>query len=158
MLARCARLPLGRIEAIRKIQLTIGVLRALAPAPCSRLAAATAACRRPVHRSPCCSFTARPCRGLRPLPLFLALLCSVLWAAGAVQPGGAGDAALGKPRPQAFTKVTIVFACHLDVGFNSGGPEPGYDNAGGCTFARLPAGAVFFPNARRAAAAAGALH
>ncbi|EFN55987.1 hypothetical protein CHLNCDRAFT_145354 [Chlorella variabilis] len=27
-----------------------------------------------------------------------------------------------------ISKVSLLFACHLDVGFHSGGPEPGYDN------------------------------
>ena len=39
-------------------------------------------------------------------------------AAAFPAPGGAAN----------ITKVTLVVATHLDVGYHSGGPEPGYDN------------------------------
>ncbi|EFN51908.1 hypothetical protein CHLNCDRAFT_54763 [Chlorella variabilis] len=67
----------------------------------------------PAPRPPlCCGL----CRAL----LLLACLAAAAKEAAAAfpAPGGAAN----------ITKVTLVVATHLDVGYHSGGPEPGYDN------------------------------
>lgn len=83
----------------------------------------------------CCSIRfPRPVLCHRPRPgcraTSLILYCLLLWCAlagCAAAAAAAGQHVPGKHH-SGIKRVSIVFACHLDVGFASGGPEPGYDN------------------------------